>query len=91
MTPLLRRLLDAGVISVLDMHFARGLARLHPDEPESVFLGAALASRAVRHGHVCLDLHRVTAVGKERRIELCQLSVKRRRVHIDVGDRDGIG
>ncbi|MEX1366894.1 MAG: exodeoxyribonuclease V subunit alpha [Nannocystaceae bacterium] len=58
MTPLLQRLLEAGVISVLDMHFARGLARLHPDEPESVFLGAALASRAVRHGHVCLDLHR---------------------------------
>ncbi|MCX4242295.1 exodeoxyribonuclease V subunit alpha [Paraliomyxa miuraensis] len=59
MTPLLQRLLDAGVLSVLDMHFARGLARLHPDEPESVFLGAALASRAVRHGHVCADLHRV--------------------------------
>jgi exodeoxyribonuclease V alpha subunit len=58
-TPLLQRLLEAGVISVLDMHFARGLARLHPDEPESVFLGAALASRAVRHGHVCADLHRV--------------------------------
>jgi exodeoxyribonuclease V alpha subunit len=58
-TPLLKRLLDAGVISVLDMHFARGLARLHPDEPESVFLGAALASRAVRHGHVCADLHRL--------------------------------
>lgn len=59
MTPLLQRLLEAGVISVLDMHFARGLARLHPDEPASVFLGAALASRAVRHGHVCADLHRV--------------------------------
>src|SRR4029079_802772 len=59
MTPLLPRLLEAGVISVLDMHFARGLARLHPDEPESVFLGAALASRAVRHGHVCADLGRV--------------------------------
>lgn len=59
MTPLLQTLLDAGVISVLDMHFARGLARLHPDEPESVFLGAALASRAVRHGHVCADLGRV--------------------------------
>lgn len=59
MTPLLKTLLDAGVISALDMHFARGLARLHPDEPESVFLGAALASRAVRHGHVCADLNRV--------------------------------
>ncbi|MEM7156366.1 MAG: exodeoxyribonuclease V subunit alpha [Myxococcota bacterium] len=59
MTPLLQRLLEAGVISVLDMHFARGLARLHPDEPSSVFLGAALASRAVRHGHVCADLRRV--------------------------------
>ncbi|MEM9461397.1 MAG: exodeoxyribonuclease V subunit alpha [Myxococcota bacterium] len=59
MTPLLSRLLEAGVISVLDMHFARGLARLHPDEPEPVFLGAALASRAVRHGHVCADLHRI--------------------------------
>lgn len=59
MNPILRRLHDGGVLGVLDMHFARGLARLHPDEPESVFLGAALASRAVRHGHVCADLHRV--------------------------------
>lgn len=59
MTPLLSRLLGAEVISVLDLHFARGLARLHPDEPETVFLGAALASRAVRHGHVCADLHRI--------------------------------
>ena len=41
MTPLLTQLLDAGVLSVLDVHFARGLARLHPDEPEPVFLGAA--------------------------------------------------
>ncbi len=61
MTPLLQTLLAGGVLSVLDLHFARGLARLHPDEPESVFLGAALASRAVRHGHVCADLQRVLA------------------------------
>jgi len=61
MTPLLKLLLEAGVLSVLDMHFARGLARLHPDEPESVFLGAALASRAVRHGHICADLHQILA------------------------------
>ncbi len=59
MTPLLKQLQDAGVLSVLDLHFARGLARLHPDEPEPVFLGAALASRAVRHGHICADLHRI--------------------------------
>ncbi|MCH9682451.1 MAG: exodeoxyribonuclease V subunit alpha [Deltaproteobacteria bacterium] len=61
MTPALQLLLQAGVISVLDLHFARGLARLHPDEPEPVFLAAALASRAVRHGHVCADLHRILA------------------------------
>lgn len=81
MTPLLQRLLEAGVLSVLDMHFARGLARLHPDEPESVFLGAALASRAVRHGHVCADLHRVLAQplldeeGQPLEVELPGLSV----------------
>jgi hypothetical protein len=43
MTPLLQRLLDAGVLSVLDMHFARGLARLHPDEP--------VADRRHHHHH----------------------------------------
>ncbi len=62
MNPQLTALVEAGVLSVLDLHFARGLARLHPDEPDSVFLGAALASRAVRHGHTCLDLDHTLGV-----------------------------
>lgn len=46
----------AGVVSALDAHFARLLARLDPAMSPAACLGAALASRAVREGHVCLDL-----------------------------------
>lgn len=47
---------DAGVLSDLDVHFARTVSRLSPPQSEAASLGAALASRAVSHGHVCADL-----------------------------------
>ena len=49
---------DAGVLEASDVHVAACLARLAdlgPDESD-VVLAAALAARAPRHGHVCLDL-----------------------------------
>ena len=49
---------DAGVLLAVDVHTAATLARLaglDPDDHDVVF-AAALASRAPRHGHVCLDL-----------------------------------
>ncbi len=49
-------LAGAGVLSALDVHFARLLARLTGDRSAALALAAALASRAVRAGHVCLRL-----------------------------------
>lgn len=59
MTDILERLLAAGVLAPLDVHLARTLDGLATGEPASVPLAIALASRAVRHGHVCADLRRV--------------------------------
>lgn len=47
---------EAGVLSDLDVHFARAVSKLSPPQSEAALLGAALASRAVSHGHVCADL-----------------------------------
>jgi exodeoxyribonuclease V alpha subunit len=52
-------LLDHGVFSELDIHFARLMTRLSGEEDEAVFLAAALVSRAKGEGHVCLDLSTV--------------------------------
>ncbi|TCO79703.1 DNA helicase/exodeoxyribonuclease V alpha subunit [Plasticicumulans lactativorans] len=51
----LQRLFDAGVLSELDLGFARLLVRLGGGGP-ALALAAALASRAVGEGHACLDL-----------------------------------
>ena len=55
---LLDRLWSFGVLSPLDYHFARSLVALGGANEETLFC-AALASRAVQMGHVCLDLTRV--------------------------------
>ena len=49
----------AGVLEPIDIHLAAALARLGPESDSAVLLGAALAARAPRHGHVCVDLERV--------------------------------
>ena len=52
---------DAGVLLAVDVHTAATLARLGalgPDDRD-VVVATALASRAPRHGHVCLDLSTV--------------------------------
>lgn len=59
MSTLIDRFSERGVFSALDRHFALTLARLRPSSDVAV-LGAALASRAVQHGHVCADLRRLT-------------------------------
>ena len=48
-----------GVLSDLDWHFARAVGRIGGDQRPAVLLAAALASRAVGRGHVCLDLPRL--------------------------------
>ena len=44
------------ILGAIDVHLARTLARLVPNTAPSVTLAAALASRAVQQGHVCVDL-----------------------------------
>ena len=56
---LLGGLLAQGVLSPLDFHFARTISRLEGASEEAV-LCAALASRAVQLGHVCVNLHQVS-------------------------------
>lgn len=48
-----------GVFSAIDRHLASCMARLS-NEPPEVALAAAFASRAVRLGHVCADLPRLS-------------------------------
>jgi exodeoxyribonuclease V alpha subunit len=57
--PLLERLKAQGVLSPLDYHFARQLLGIAGEDSEHVALCAALASRAVQQGHVCVDLARL--------------------------------
>lgn len=56
MTPTVDSLHRLGFLSPLDAHFARVIGRLGGDERPEVLLAAALASRQVNNGHVCLHL-----------------------------------
>ncbi len=53
---LLKQLQELGVLSEIDRHFASCLSRLTSTADPSVIVAAALTSRAVQAGHVCLDL-----------------------------------
>jgi exodeoxyribonuclease V alpha subunit len=59
MSPSLERLRELGLLTLLDVHFARTVADIGGEPRATVLLGAALASRATREGHVCLDLTRL--------------------------------
>lgn len=59
MTDLLDLLRQRGILTPLDWHFARTIGRLADEPRPLVLLAAALTSRAVGHGHVCLDLRRL--------------------------------
>jgi len=52
-----------GVLSDLDWHFARAVGRIGGEREPAVLLAAALASRAVGDGHVCLDLPQLVGGG----------------------------
>ncbi|MDQ6928554.1 MAG: exodeoxyribonuclease V subunit alpha [Actinomycetota bacterium] len=52
---------DAGVLAAADVHVALLLGRLCGDSSEAVLLAAALAARAPRLGHVCIDLATIAA------------------------------
>src|SRR5262249_12346221 len=61
MTDALGLLRARGVLADVDWHFARAIGRIGGDDGPAVLLAAALASRAVREGHVCFDLPRLLA------------------------------
>jgi exodeoxyribonuclease V alpha subunit len=58
-TGLLRDFNAAGVLTSADVHVAGRLGRLARETDERVLLAAALATRAVRHGSVGVDLRTV--------------------------------
>jgi exodeoxyribonuclease V alpha subunit len=62
MTVAIDALRSAGVLSPLDEHFARAMARIGDDPRQEVLLAAAMASHQVGNGHVCLDLPRLAEI-----------------------------
>lgn len=52
----IKKLLEEGFFSGLDIHFARFMTNLSDGHSSGVFLAAALTSRARSQGNVCLDL-----------------------------------
>ncbi|HSP98360.1 MAG TPA: exodeoxyribonuclease V subunit alpha, partial [Candidatus Dormibacteraeota bacterium] len=66
MSALIESLRAAGVLADLDVYLAQSLTRLAGESRSEVLLATALASRAVRQGHVCLDLERLVAEGPPR-------------------------
>lgn len=58
---LVDRLAARGVLRALDHQLALALGRLADERDERVLLGAALASRAVGRGHVCVDLRALSS------------------------------
>jgi exodeoxyribonuclease V alpha subunit len=64
-TGLLREFNQAGVLDAADVHVALRVGHLAGESDELVLLAAALATRAVRHGSVCVDLTSVADVAPE--------------------------
>lgn len=52
----LKRAAGAGLLRNLDLYFARSLLELDDSRDERLLLAAALASRAIGDGDICLDL-----------------------------------
>jgi len=73
---LLRTFNDIGVLSTADVHVARRLAGLVGESDETVLLGAALAVRGPRLGHVHVDLasiHTTATVDSDEPVDLSAL------------------
>ncbi len=49
-------LYQTGLLSEIDIHFARFMSRLSKNDDPDILLGSALVSNATRSGDVCLDL-----------------------------------
>lgn len=62
-TPLITALRERDVLNAADVHVTDTIGRLAGERDPDVLLAAALAVRAPRLGHVCLELRRVREVG----------------------------
>jgi exodeoxyribonuclease V alpha subunit len=65
MIPRIDELAERGLLSRLDVHFARMLERIGDEHRPEVLLAAALASHQVSEGHVCFDLAQPPPVARE--------------------------
>jgi exodeoxyribonuclease V alpha subunit len=61
MSALFRTLRECGLLAAIDVELARTLGRIAGEGRPEVLLGAALASRQTREGHVCIELARFAA------------------------------
>ena len=59
----IKSLLKKGLLSEIDIHFARFITGLSPDHDPDIFLAAALVSHVTGKGDICLNLD--TAAGKQ--------------------------
>ena len=48
---------EAGILEAVDVQVAARLSRLSGETSAHALLGFALAIRAPRHGHICVDIH----------------------------------
>ena len=53
---IINSLLKQGLLSEIDIHFARFITGLSPDHDGDIFLAAALVSHATGQGDICMDL-----------------------------------
>ncbi|WP_052668971.1 exodeoxyribonuclease V subunit alpha [Nitriliruptor alkaliphilus] len=74
---------EAGVLAPADVHVAAALSRLLGDPGDEVMLGAALAVRAPRRQHVCVDLDAVRAT------VVAETAEERPRGHLGEDDHAG--
>jgi exodeoxyribonuclease V alpha subunit len=66
----------AGVLAAVDVHAARVMGRVCGEDDPRVLLAAALAVRAPRFGHVCVDLatvHDTVTVDEDAEVDLEEL------------------
>ena len=54
---------EAGMFGSFEVHLAATMVRLQPDVGDEVVLALAIAARAPRFGHVCVDLSRLARTG----------------------------
>ncbi len=52
----IKSLLQKGLLSEIDVHFAKFITDFSPDKDSDIFLAAAMVSHATGSGDICLNL-----------------------------------